>query len=242
VSAAVSMPMTRERPVIFSSPMIAAIRDGRKTVTRRLVKLPPAPNHLGRWEATTVGGEGVTDSRGKAVEEHAAVWHTRTAQVLGCPYGRPRDQLHVREAIWHRRIATGSHTHVWGENPAYDVLYVADHPYKPVRDCTPDEEFVKRSPIFMPRWTSRLTLEIVDVRAERLHEITDEDIEAEGFEVSADGVSVYPLDAGRADGIYADARTAFSTGWDRLNGKRCAWATNPLVWRIEFSCIRGGRS
>ena len=67
--------------------------------TRRIIKLPPAPEALGAWEPTTVGGVGVTDSKGNQVIERAAIWHTRTGKCLVCPYGQAGDLLWVRLTI-----------------------------------------------------------------------------------------------------------------------------------------------
>src|SRR2546425_625289 len=75
--------------LLYKPQMSSAVLDGRKSQTRRLCKLPPAPNRLGSWEVTTVGGAGVFTSKGEPAPSQAAVWHTRTGTTICCPYGQP---------------------------------------------------------------------------------------------------------------------------------------------------------
>ena len=88
-----------ERSIRFNHIMVQAILDGRKTQTRRVIKLPPAPMHLGIWEATTFGGAGcfriVNGLRDYNVPEIAGIWHTRTGKGLACPYGDVAARLWV---------------------------------------------------------------------------------------------------------------------------------------------------
>ena len=83
-----------ERPILFSAPMVRAILAGKKTQTRRVVKLPP---DRGTWEPDTIGGPGVTLADGSPVSERTCIWNTTTGRVLGCPYGKAGDRLWVRE-------------------------------------------------------------------------------------------------------------------------------------------------
>lgn len=204
----------KERPILFSAPLVRAILDGKKTVTRRTVKLPPSPGHLGAWEPTSVGGAGVTDAADNTVVERNVIWHTRTGQILASPYGDAGDRLWVREA-W----ASNGQSH-----DGRTFKYRADAP-----------SWVKgwKPSIHMPRAASRLTLEIADVRVERLQDITDEDIEAEGVEVSPDGESGYYREKNGGGGKLP-LHDAWIHLWDGINGARAAWASNPWVWRVAF--------
>lgn len=106
-----------ERPIIFSAEMVRAILEGRKTQTRRIVRLPHQ-NPLGAWEATTVGGDRARRADGSPVPRMAAIWHTRTGDTLACPYGLPGDRLWViqgagswaglspEERFWSRVVKT----------------------------------------------------------------------------------------------------------------------------------------
>ncbi len=95
-----------------------------------------------------------------------------------------------------------------------------------------------RPSIFMPRWASRITLEVVDVRAERLHDIRTADVFAEGAIVNPDAYRAGRQPVSSFDGAtYPNARTVWVRGWDAINGKRAPWASNPWVWRIEFRRI-----
>ncbi|WP_051974630.1 hypothetical protein [Cupriavidus necator] len=87
--------MTKERPILFSGAMVRAILDGRKTQTRRIIKLPET---LGTWEPTTIGGGTSTFADGTPAPEMAAIWHTRTGATLTCRHGQPGDRLWVRES------------------------------------------------------------------------------------------------------------------------------------------------
>ncbi len=132
--------------------------------------------------------------------EHSEGGFDHNVLSARCPYGQPGDRLWVREvAAWNPEL----------REPG-DVWYRADKNW--------------RSPIYMPRWASRLTLEIVGVRVERLQDISERDVAAE-------------LGLSRMTRDYK--RPRFVDAWDALNGKRpgCAWSDNPWVWRIEFEVV-----
>ena len=144
---------------------------------------------------------------------------------LPCPYGEPGDRLWVRETwrpmSWDRLAPTR------GE----EIEYAAD---RAVDDDTDGPRW--RPSIFLPRWASRLTLEIRSVRVERLHAITEDDARAEGI----DGQAAIPARInGKRGSVHCfgpDAtRKAFALLWDGINGKRAPWASNPWVWCIGFS-------
>ena len=188
-----------EHPILFSSPMVHAILAGNKTQTRRVVKLPHN-TPLGRWEPTTVGGpNGGKTHKGETVLECAAIWHTRTGDCV-CARYEVGDRLWVRETF---RYIGGS-----------DAAYAADG----------DRDDWKWTPsIFMPRWASRITLEVTGVRVERLQSISEADAIAEGIE--------------RPNNPVWCAVDEYQHLWDQINAKRAPWASNPWVWVIEFKRV-----
>ena len=142
----------KERPILFSGPMVRAILDGRKTMTRRIVK-----------QQADNGGYC------QSLDPDKGVWLVHNGGSIRCPYGQPGDRLWVREtwSAW-----TGGMTSC-GEERAPQIEYKA----------TSQSEGPWRPSIFMPRWASRILLEITDVRVERLNDISEEDAIAEGFDL-----------------------------------------------------------
>jgi hypothetical protein len=177
----------KERPILFSGPMVQAILVGNKTQTRRAIKPQPQAVRDGLYGWKQVAGGG-----------YEVVWNALQmsgSQALSefCPYGAPGDFLWVRE----------THVVTAGGN----VLYKADD--QDLTNCRPS--------IFMPRWASRITLEIIGVRVQRLQEISQMDSRAEGL----------------------DSRDSFALLWDRINEKRgYGWHANPWVWAVEFRVVK----
>lgn len=140
--------------------------------------------------------------------------------MVRCPYGVPGDRLWVRET-WADTMS----------DPA-EAVYRADgerHPSSSLR---------WQSPMRMPRWASRITLEVTGVRVERLHQISAKDILAEGAVIRAhiDQFGRNPVSA--FDGcVYLDLMSLWAAGWDKINRKRAPWESNPWVWVIEFKRI-----
>lgn len=200
----------RERPILFSGEMVRAILSGRKTQTRRLVKEPWRV----RLPLTVRGDFPFQDTfavPGVYVAEHndygAVSVRAGNGKLLGvkpdefewvCQYGQAGDRLWVRET--------------WQKYRGTDVVqYRAD---------LEQAMMVWRPSIFMPRWASRLTLEVLAVRAERLQAISSVDAIAET------GAMV--------QGMPYEPREHFAYRWDAINGKRATWASNPWVWCISF--------
>lgn len=209
----------KKRPMLFNAPMVRALLDGSKTQSRRVVKFPHK-NPLGTWEPTSIGGpNGGRLADGGTVPEQGAIWHTRTGDCLSSPYGQPGDRLWVRET-W---IDASSALHSC-------VIYRADgdeqacgEPWKPS--------------IHMPRWASRILLEIVSVRVERLTDISESDAIAEGIE------PVYGVWRDYQNQPSVNHHPAWSTAidsyrslWESINGTG-SWDLNPLVWVIEFKRV-----
>ena len=205
-----------EHPIIFSDEMVRAILDGRNTQTRRVLRPQPPQivdlepwynGYLGGWQWRVMGGM-----------EPAPVNDSY------CPYGTPGERLWVRET-W---FPLQDPNTCWKEGSKPDVVYRADHP----QDEVTREDWASigvdrwRPSIHMPRWASRITLEVTAVRVERVQGISEEDAWAEGFS-DPDGANRGYLDR---------ARYWFHMLWDSINGKRpgCGWADNPWVWIVEF--------
>lgn len=240
----------KERPILFSAPMVRAILAGTKTQTRRVVKPPrnrPAfvllDHGNGWWPYQSDDGESELCDDGM---EHPYT----------CPYGQPGDRLWVRETWQVARetldYETGGEYDVWewpdelGDPRQFlngdarfgtkaGLFYAADG-----KDKNPSafydqtgfdnntilarREINWRPSIHMPRWASRILLEVTAVRVERLQDISEEDAKAEG-DLSA---------------IYAHAsanpRGAYSAQWEQINGPG-SWDDNPWVWVVEFTQV-----
>jgi hypothetical protein len=202
-----------EKPILFSGDMVRAILDGRKTQTRRVIKM--RNGELAEDEDIPLEITECNLYLGYVMDfsRHYPQW-----EELRCPYGKPGDLLWVRET-W------GTvHPHVKPSDFAPNgvrVWYRAD-------DIKKNWFIEKWNPsIFMPRWASRIILRVTDVRVERVQEISEEDARAEGV-----------LKAGGASLSLYTARHHFSQLWDRINAKRgYGWDVNPWVWVVEFRLV-----
>ena len=210
----------KERPIIFSAPMVKAILAGAKTQTRRILK----PN---RWGTVTLIGQGTAIRLGANGLEWTPAgagpvepWPPeRVGEV--CPYGGMGDQLWVKET-WGGTAAIGSRLNADG--------FLATVSYRADGERTVGgKPYRWRPSIYMPRWASRINLRIMNVWVERLHEITEEDAANEGLEWDrwAYGPEV----------VEQTPREAFMRLWDDLNGKRAAWKSNPWCWVVSFRRI-----
>ncbi|HHZ9054681.1 TPA: hypothetical protein ACWMH1_001576 [Pseudomonas aeruginosa] len=191
----------KERPILFTGPMVRAILEGRKTVTRRVVS--PQPDFLGS----------MVDPNTPFKTLDAGL-HAR----ITCPYGEPGDRLWVREA--------------WAADAQVDAIapsdlsqgepiwYPADLSVRQT-GCSMISKGRVRPSIHMPRWASRILLEITAVRVERLHDLSDPDVLAEGCSHSE-------MQSGDSL-VSVLARLWQSTGGD--------WAANPWVWVVEFKRV-----
>ena len=222
----------KEHPIIFSGPMVRAILDGRKTQTRRVVK-PQPPNKTRHMQLT----EGEWCAFGEGTQVAGGAWCGETGDPpfnrWKCPYGQRGDMLWVRE-IW-KPTCSGLTVDTY-------VRYRADDSRREIvhsLECRGHDTERWRPSIHMPRWASRITLEITAVRVQRAQDISDEDAEAEGVVlaehwhdtrkavVDADGRLVHQ---GR---IGPTAR--FSILWDDIYAKDgLGWDANPWVWIVEF--------
>lgn len=197
--------MTKERPIIFSAPMVRAILDGSKTQTRRVLKGRP----LRLWAAS-----------GWEIEDGDCLWCDAYGDYHSltdfCPYGRIGDRLWVRETWagkavlnWQMEGFDQETVEIIGPN---HMVYRASSP----------SQFVKkwRPSIFMPRWASRIQLEVVNRRVERLQDISEADAWAEGIPTGCANISI----------------DTYAALWQKINGPG-SWDLNPLVWVVEFKKI-----
>lgn len=203
------MSSMKERPILFSGPMVRAILEGRKTQTRRPLKVPRW--FMKEYPSVDLAYSGLT---GAALE-----------QKLRCPHGVSGDRLWVRET-WAGNV----------QGCPKGISYFADH--RDPRGDGPANPMRWTPSIHMPRAASRINLEVVAVRAQRLQEITQADAVAEGMH---DTRGVWePL----SDTDNAGPRAAFRSLWDEINGKRLvnqkpiSWDANPWVWAITFKVLR----
>lgn len=218
-------------PILFNSDMVCALLDGRKTQTRRIVKPQPFIDAQGNfvWGNRNFGQDFSGPHIKKLIE-----WNHGGGRVGFCPYGQPGDLLWVRET-W---------AQVGSCDPGY-LTYRATYP-----DCLPpglenvpadihDAGERWRPSIHMPRWASRITLRLTDVRVQRLQEISEPDVVAEGITKRPHkGHFAYHYDGGAPHG-HATHTGAWRMLWDSINAKRgLGWDVNPWVWALLFEVIR----
>ncbi|ENP0655967.1 hypothetical protein ACCH91_000860 [Serratia marcescens] len=224
----------KERPVIFNSEMVRAILDGRKTQTRRAI----SDRHLHLIDVASQVGECYPLESGI---DHA---NSQSYYREHCPFGRVGVRLWVRETFavlgnedgcpidWDGNLIKGDEKQAariykascWQQPGNYGLWSIPD------RDT--QYEGAWRPSIHMPRWASRITLEITAVRVERLNDISEEDARAEGI---SDGGCLNcgdsePCGCASPD---PDATDAFAYLWQSIYGLE-SWYTNPWVWVIEF--------
>ena len=206
--------MTTARPILFSGPMVCALLEGRKTQTRRLAKFVARDGCNLNFSGITA--DQLTPSTWALVSRGAGgCWNERT-HPWKCPYGIPGDLLWVREAAH------------YGPDR---VAYSASNP--PLSKGENVDGWGPRRPgIHMPRWASRLTLEITSVRVERLQDITEKDAHAEGCAklVMDDDGKFYESE----EGTY---RTGYAGLWDHINGSG-SWDANPWIVALTFTVHR----
>ncbi len=227
----------KERSIVFSTDDICAIRERRKTQFRRIVKTPKSEidfwlSEMGAWKNAKTGEFHEVAYDVQMDDEGNAYFLTAGDQgftyAVPCPHGKPGDRLWVKET-WQVRDDKSYYT------KADCKLHRTEHPgcAQIWESAQPPEAFPAwLSPILMPRWASRLTLQVERVRVERLQEITEADAIAEGIRaLPGGGYGVNePFSAENT------AREAFAVLWDSRNGKRAPWASNPWVWVVDF-CI-----
>jgi hypothetical protein len=225
----------KERPILFSAPMVRATLDGRKTMTREVVK--PRKDRV----------------FGCDLAQHEIAGEVNNGDLSNCPYGRVGDRLWVRETCRAKelsddeaedRAATAAEEDV--QYGLDGVEYLADHYFRPIENTQrASERWLdlnsyrgKRGAtvpsIHMPRWACRIELKITGVRVERLQDISEEDAKVEGAEI---GIVVQHDKRGKPVATAATHRVAFQHLWITINGAG-SWDANPWVWVIEFKRVK----
>lgn len=217
---------SREHPILFTAPMVRAILDGTKTETRRLPRLPRQLDGYGPWGRVCVGSLGVSASCDRLVDvRRERDWVLTRGALIDPPYA-PGDRLWVRES-WAAPLEldgmsptaiANSCLEAGYKRPWAPLWYLADSARRD-NEATRSKQGKARRSIHMPRWASRITLDVIDVHPERLHDIDDDGALREGF---------------------SDC-DQFAAGWDAINGDRrggSPWAANPVVWVIAFRRVR----
>ncbi|MDV5252236.1 morphogenetic protein [Enterobacter hormaechei] len=215
----------KERGMIFNAEMVRAILDGRKTQTRRIMKKQPEPSKAREGDFYFPCNKmqsmvHVSDFiPGNSMIPDAHEFFSKC-----CPFGEVGDRIWVRETWARYNIDQDSH------DMAYRATTPEDWP----------EEGRWRPSIHMPRWASRITLEITGVRVERLQSISPNDASREGL-IKLPATGRYCLNQGDQyfGGASHDAREVFSWLWESIYGAE-SWQSNPWVWVIEFKRIEGG--
>lgn len=200
-----------ERPIIFNSDMVRAILRGEKTQTRRPVKpIPVYPDAFDGLRREIHDGQVHFWACGAELPAH----------IFRCPCGQPEDRLWVRETFVYE--------------PDFGVAYRADEGDRPEDVGGKRQKWTPS--IHMPRSLSRITLEITDINAARVQDITEDDARAEGVKPEFRTV-VARSDGGPDYHIPCSYRGGFANTWNAIYAKRpgLSWDENPWIWAITFS-------
>ena len=235
---------TDEKPILFSTPMVQAILEGRKTRHSSVIKERPIVKIIDDhsvqidWLGVSSrrhGGLGVF-SKELIDDFWEDICHQRTTNQVLCPYGQVGDRLWVRETFCYYHS-------IKDEQGNPKVAYKAD-----IKDfCL--KNFKWKPSIFMPRAVSRITLEITDIRVEQLQDISKDDAIKEGIDSCPSGLNLSSIPASEHFDVYFDYGktslptyhqnpiTSFKSLWDSINVKKHPWTSNPWVWVVEFKRV-----
>jgi len=211
--------MMTEHPILFSSEMVRAILEGRKTQTRRVIK-PQPPEYCNLWAGWTTCCPDEKEI-GKANWTDQPIPIFKNIFSARCPYGKPGDTLWVKEALYRGE---------WGNNNDA-IYYQADE--SPVWDVGRPAQWCwgksKLPSMFCLKGLSRLTLKVIGIGVERVKDISPEDVLAEGM---PDGIAVGDLEQIKW----------FANLWDIINAKHgFSFEENPWVWNVEFEDVNNGQ-
>jgi hypothetical protein len=205
----------KERPILFSAEMVRAVLEPRKTQTRRIIK----PQFDKLIQKGTHGA-------------HIAIEVQPGYGFIKCPYGKPGDRLWVREA-WHTyKCLDHQPPRMTGTKSAF--WYSADNGTKNMFGAKAEIKGKKRPSIHMPRWASRINLEIIDIRVERVQDISHEDAISEGVSFLNNRCTIIKPCRDRHQ--LTAMQHAFYYIWELLHGPD-AWERNDWVWVVEFKSV-----
>lgn len=213
----------KERGIIFNGAMVRVILSGKKTQTRRAITAKTL--HL--FDVAAKVGECHHLNSGDPADERSQPYYRQF-----CPFGQPGDRLWVRETFAHGLCTKST------------LAYKATHKPEDLEDGW--FEKIKWTPsIHMPRWASRITLEITDVRVERLNSISEEDAINEGMSFTDYGLDRFNQQragwlskkSSKHEECLQSARSAFGNLWESIYGQE-SWQANPWVWVIQFQLVK----
>lgn len=201
----------KERPLLMRGPLVVATLEDWKTETRRLRGLDEINESVAKGVVPTYDG---------CDDDGVHVFSLLDSYGIRCPYGVPGDRLWVREAY---KPQVGRDGHSRGRYAADAEWFTA-----PTKDERHPGQYLTNGRtvpnIHMPRWASRLLLEITDIQVQRLQEITVPDIKAEGVI--------------RRTLPYTDAIAEWIRTWDEINGDRFGWEVDPFVWVVKYKRLK----
>ena len=216
----------KEHPILFKTEMVEAILSGAKTQTRRIVKLPTGYEIQKTDICREVSPTGLKGRWGILAHDADPDLQVPQVKLIPCPYGGIGDRLWVRETFAY--VPATAYKHSDGvqqrlnpKDPVIAAIYRAGWDR-----CLPT---AWKPSLHMPRWASRLLLEIVDIDIERLQDISEADAAAEGCDHSKSEAAINI-------GWYIKPKKAFYQLWRSINGEE-SWDSNPWVWVVKFKII-----
>lgn len=203
----------KERPIPFKPEMVIAILNGTKTQTRRVMEPQP---HAGVRQSVFV----------------QSGWEDGHGYELKCRYGQVGDRLWVRETWLYVGPGSGSELPYAVDQTKDPANHIRENVW--YRATRPDGSLRWKPSIFMPRWASRILLEITEVRVERVQDISSDDAEAEGVEWKPNPHGIWQWQG--KNGRWHDyPQDAYRDLWDTINEARGhSWQSNPWVWVLAF--------
>jgi hypothetical protein len=225
----------QEKPILFSTAMVQAILDGRKTQTRRVVKPQPEETRAKGKEVIQVSDycTGAPEKGQAYYWKHNGAWNG--SESFKCPYGKVGDLLWVRET-WCLTQPTHPESYHFGYKAGGIMPYSDWEASEKYDYATPDQW---KPSIHMPKEAARIWLRITDVRVERLHEITEDDAVKEGV------MSLKPTELMKNTQLcchsdfteyWTRPLNRWKSLWQSINGTD-SWSANPWVWVIEFEVV-----